>query len=65
MTIEELVHQYYIDVRLSVQSERAHRHAHESADPKERLRLALAYHQDMSAVIASELALFEAVDPED
>lgn len=62
MTIEELAKQYTRDVLRAVQSERARNRAHESSSPKERLALAIAYHRDMAAATATELALFEAVE---
>ena len=62
MTIEELSKKYTRDVMRAVQSEHARDLAHESADPKERLRLAIAYHRDMATATATELALFEAVE---
>ena len=65
MTIEELAKQLMRDVMRAVQSERARNRAHESASPKERLALAIAYHRDMATATTTELALFEAVDPED
>ena len=62
MTIEKLAKQYTRDVMRAVQSERASSRAHESASPKERLALAIAYHRDMATATATELALFEAVE---
>jgi len=62
MSIEELAYKFTRDVLRAVQSERARNRAHESASRKESLALAVAYHRDMATVIATELALFEAVE---